>query len=183
MLQYSSVQPFTSNVFPGVSFKLRKMSESRRAILRVSTASANAEIRELLTEVRKLKEQPEETRDTSRVIALNEQIQTVIMEQLNPAWITWGVKSITGMMLDPGEQEEESIAVENAGRWPSELYAEVLDAVKASSTMTDEEIKNFVLPSISGAQTDGKNQSTGAQSASDVDTSAPATAESTSQTK
>lgn len=182
-MNYSSVHKFTSQIpaFAGVTFVLRKQSEARRAQLRLMTAESQNRIRNLVSESQKLKAQPEESRDVVRIAAITDEIETEVIQGLNPVWLKWGVKSIQGLFLkDDDNPEAEPVAIETpeqlVANGPSELMVEILGTLKALAGMSEDEIKNYALPSTSGAQTDGSVRNTSASVAESVVSSAPETA-------
>lgn len=152
MLQYQSSLSFESETFPGVTFTLRKMSEGRRAQLRLATAESNARIRNYVRESQRISAQPADSRDICRVAELNELIETEVISKLNPAWVRWGLKDITGITVDGNDHPDADLLITEG---PSDLTGEILLAIKTTSQMSEEELKNFVLPSTSGALTDG----------------------------
>jgi hypothetical protein len=177
MYEYSSSHTLQSEVFPGVTFTLRKMSDSRRAELRLKTAKSNATVRELVKESQKVMAQPEESRDLARIAEIHEMIETEVISVLNPTWLRWGLKSVSGMTIDGQEPNVELLLAEG----PSDLVAEILVTIKRVSHMSEDELKNFVLPSTFGAVEDGSERNTTAEPANDAAFSEAETAPSTSQ--
>ena len=112
-----------------------------------------------------------------KVEDLNEQIQAEIKVNLDPAWVRWGLKTITGLMIDDQEATPELLISDG----PSELFGEIAEVIKQTASMTEDQLKNFAWPSISGAQTDGTNLNTSAPNANDGDTSAVEIASDSSQ--
>lgn len=135
-----------SKEFPGVVFYLRKMTEGRRKELRRLINPVNARISEILREQDMIEAQPPEERDHLRFINLQDEFDGIFLEQSNPIWIRWGVKSIEGLESEDGQP----LTVDDLDNWPSELYREILTAVKAEAELNGAERKNFESPTISG---------------------------------
>lgn len=143
-----------SKKFPGVVFYLRKMTEGRRKELRRIIGPINLRVSEILREQNMIDALPDGERDYSKYLALQDEFDGIFIEQSNPAWIKWGVKSIEGLESEEGQP----LTVEDLDSWPSELYAEVLEAVKSEAELNGAERKNSELPTTSGKQ-EGGNQS------------------------
>lgn len=178
MTEYSSTITLDSQVNPGVQFTIFKMSEARRADFRLKSAEPMGRVRNLTREAEalsdRIKAMPDGEIDRTVLVQvedLHESINTELICHVNPAWIRWGLKEVTGLIIDGEPATVESLI----SKGDPALFAEVLQAIKDVSSMTDEQLKNYVLPSISGAQTDGNATSTSAPNASSADTGAGGT--------
>lgn len=138
-----------SEIFSGVSVVLKKMTEGRRLELRKLISEPNRRLREILREQANIEKEPEETRDMSKWLELQDESDGIIIESINPAWITWGVKQIEGLEVDG-----RSLGVDDWKEWPSALFDEVLTAVKGEAELNGAERKNFESATTSGAQAD-----------------------------
>lgn len=143
-----------SKQFPGVVFHLRKMTEGRRKELRRLLSPINARVSAILREQDIIDAAPAAERDHLKSLALSDQVDTIFLEESNPIWIKWGVKAIEGLESEDGVP----LTVEDYDAWPSELFHEVLAAVKSEAELNGAERKNSELPITSGKQ-EGGNQS------------------------
>ena len=143
---YDTSARFESELFPGVSVILRKMSEGRRIELRKLIGEPNSRIRNILREQATLEREPEETRDIGKWMDLQDSFDEIMLTVINPAWVRWGVKQVEGLEVDG-----RSLGVEDMLDWPSALFNEVLEAVKAEAELQGNERKNSKLASISGS--------------------------------
>jgi hypothetical protein len=187
-MKYSSTLTVQSNAFPGVSFKLRKMSEARRSEFRLAIASIQDQIDANSRESARLMALlPKDGDETAIDPQLQVQIEGLLRKQtalisgeLNQAYVRWGLKSIDGLEHEDDDQPiVDADALISVG--PPELFVEIAEAIIRASGMSEADLKNFALPSTSGAVTDGSGQNTTAETASNRDGSEPpATAQSTS---
>ena len=135
-----------SETFPGVSVVLRKMTEGRRIELRKLVAEPNRRVREILREQGTIEVESEEKRDMPKWLELQDEFDGIMLEKVNPAWITWGVKQVEGLQVDG-----RSLGVDDWGEWPSALFNEVLAAVKDEAELNGVERKNLGSPTTFGA--------------------------------
>lgn len=167
-MNYLSTVEFESKLFPGLKYKLRKMSSGRRSDFRIKTADIFLEIETrrlpLKDLLEKLKDASEEEKPvleaeimTSQTALWNE----LFVGKLYPAYIRWGVEEITGMEVDGQPVTLESIF----SLLPEEAITEIGAKIDSVINMTFEEQMLFELPSTSSAQVDGPIPSTSAQTA------------------
>lgn len=147
--KHDTTRRFESEIFPGITVVLRKMTEGRRLELRKLISEPNRRIREILREQAAIEKVDEESRDMARWLELQDEFDGIMIEKINPAWITWGVKQIEGLSVD-----DRPLGVEDWKDWPSALFDEVLTAVKSEAELNGAERKNFESPTISGEQAD-----------------------------
>lgn len=164
-----------SKKFPGVVFYLRKMTEGRRKELRRQLGPINLRISQILREQNQIDAMPDGERDYAKYLALQDEFDGIFIDQSNPIWIKWGVKAIEGLESEDGQL----MTVEDLDNWPSELYAEVLEAVKSEAELNGAERKNSELPTISGKQEGGNQSHSTAQTAEKQDGGVDETAGST----
>jgi hypothetical protein len=145
MYKYVTTRSTPLTQFEGVSVILYKMTEKRRLSLRGLLADSNHKIKAILREQEGLEKEPEETRDMSRWVDLQEEFDEIMLSQVNPAWITWGVKQIEGLEVDG-----RTLGVSDWSDWPSALFTEVLQLVKSEAELNGSERKNFESPTTSG---------------------------------
>jgi len=131
-----------SELFPGVSVILKKMTEGRRMELRTAMGVPQKKIRDMRREQAIIEAQKEEIRDYSRWLDLQEEHEQLLTAVINPAWITWGVKQIEGLEVDG-----KSLGVDDWKDWPSALFDEVLGFVQEEAQLNGSERKNSELPS------------------------------------
>ncbi|WP_321471155.1 hypothetical protein [uncultured Paludibaculum sp.] len=184
MPTYSSTLKIDSQAFPGVQFVLRKMSEARRAEFRKQTVEVQSRLRNMNRDaarlVEELKTNAADLDITARVEAVTEAITGLVSGELNPAYVRWGLKGITGLVLENDGEDGESkplcTADELIDDGPPELFAEICGAIQAAATMTEAELKNFALPSTSGAPMAGNALISSAANANSADGSVQKTA-------
>ena len=144
--KHSTVSTFESENFPGVSVMLRRMTEGRRIELRKLIAEPNRRIRVIIRDQAIVEKEPEETRDNAKWLELQDEYDGIMVEKINPAWITWGVRQIEGLEVDG-----RTLTVEDWKDWPSALFNEVLDAVKNETELNGVQRKDPESPTTSGA--------------------------------
>lgn len=142
---HTTTRRLESQLFSGVSFVLKKMTEGRRIDLRTKLAPHNSRVREIMREQAIIDKVDENDRDVSKWIALQEEFDSIMLEQVNPAWINWGVKLIDGL-----EADGNPLGLEDWKDWPSALVNEVVEAVKAEAELNGTERKNSESPTTSG---------------------------------
>jgi hypothetical protein len=152
---HSTTDEFTSNLFPEVKIILRKMTEKRRLELRKLISEPNRRIRDIFREQAQLEKEPEATRDFAKILELSDEYEQLMLEKVNPSWITWGTKQIIGL-----EVEGKPLAVEDWADWPSALFDEVLTAIKAEAELGSTARKNFASDTISGELADQSQKPT-----------------------
>ncbi len=166
-----------SKLFPGVFYTLTKMSEARRANLRLRIAEPTSKIRNLLREMGKIEERYPIVEGSSRpddvideLMKLADQMEEVSANKINPEWLRWGCKKIEGLQIDGVEATPEALIDDG----PPALFAEIVDEIKRVAQMNGEEEKNSESPTTSGAVTDGTSSDSSAATAnSTVSSEAP----------
>ena len=119
---YASEAVVESRVVPGVTFTIAKMSFGRRV--------------ELMWRIRELSRRAEflaagqESGDKMDAALLRADIERL--------YVTWGVKAVTGLVVDGRVAGPELLA--EAG--PEELFREALAAVRRETGLNEEERKN-----------------------------------------
>ena len=145
--KHETTRRFESELFPGVSVILRKMTEGRRIELRRLINEDNRRIRDILREQADIEKQPDESRNMARWLDLQDEFNGLLIEKVNPIWIKWGVKQVEGLEVDG-----RALGAEDWENWPSALFTEVIDAVKAEAELNGIERKNLSSPTTFGAQ-------------------------------
>ena len=143
--RYDTTRRFESIALPGVSVVLKKMTEGRRLELRKLISEPNKRIRDIMREQVKLEKIPEVERDIPQYLDLMDEFDGIMIEKIDPAWITWGVKQVEGLVVDG-----RTLGVEDWPEWPSSLFREVVDEVKSEAELNGAERKNSELRTISG---------------------------------
>ena len=159
-MKYETTKRIESALFPGVSIILRKMTEGRRIELRSLTSEANKRVREIMRAQAEIDKKPEDERDTTTWLELQDEFDGLRIGTINPVWIKWGVKQIEGLEVDG-----RVLGVEDWKDWPSALTEEVLEAVNGESELNGTERKNSPSPTTSGVAVDGEIQGSTAPSA------------------
>jgi hypothetical protein len=157
-----------SKTFPGVFYTLNKMSEARRANLRLRIAEPTSKIRNLLREMGKIEEsypptqenRPEAVMDD--LMKLADQMEELSASKINPEWLKWGCKKIEGLEIDGVEATPELLITDG----PPILFAEIVDEIKRLAQLNGDEEKNSASPTTSGAVTDGTSSDSSAATAS-----------------
>ena len=157
---YSTTRSVPLETFPGVEVVLRKMTEGRRLELRKAIGEPNRRIREILREQAAIEQRPEETRDMSAWLSLQDEFDGIMLEKVNVAWVQWGVKSLQGLEVDG-----RVLGLEDWADWPSALFDEVLTLVKSEAELNGSERKNLEFATTSGAPEALKVSPSTAQSA------------------
>ena len=144
---HQTTRAFDSVVLPGVTVILKKMTEGRRIELRKLIGPFNKKIRDLLRGQAEIEQQPDETRDMAKYLDLQDEYDGVMVCEINPAWIIWGVKQIEGLEVDG-----TSLGVKEWENWPSAFFDEVLNAVKGEAELNGVGRKNSSSPTMPGEQ-------------------------------
>ena len=121
-MEYASFETIDSNVAPGVSFSVAKMSFGRRV--------------ELTRRIRELAARKEfvDAGDTP-----NEKMEAALLaSEIDRIYLLWGLKEVTGLELDGLPATPESLAASG----PEDLFREALAAVKQQCGLSESERKN-----------------------------------------
>ena len=161
---YNTTRNVALETFPGVEVVLRKMTEGRRLELRKAIGEPNRRIREILREQAAIEQQPEETRNMSAWLSLQDEFDGIMLEKVNVSWVQWGVKSLQGLEVDG-----RMLGLEDWADWPSALFDEVLTLVKSEAELNGSERKNSESATTSGAQADSSQSPSTAPSARSAD--------------
>jgi len=195
-MNYFSTESFESAAFPGVTVKLKKMSQRRRAEFNLTMAPLLAKARDLAiaaepleaefaahqkaTEIAKAQgaaEPPDFPPDKLDALAAawTEQ-RRFQQDELTPPLLRWGVASIEGLTID--DQPADVNALLEAG--PPELAEELAGEITRVMRLSSAEIKNSASPTTSGAVADGATNATTALPAKSGTITSSATAAATS---
>ena len=121
-MTYESVAVIGSEVIPGVTFTVVKMSYGRRS--------------ELMRRIRELGRRHEFLEGSERP---DDRMEAALLEsEINLIYMKWGLKSISGLTVDGADATPEILAE----RGPENLFREVLTAIRAQAGLTPEERKN-----------------------------------------
>jgi hypothetical protein len=121
-MTYESVAMVESRAAPGVTFTVAKMSHGRRMELM-------RRIRELARRIEFLEagQEPGEKMDAALLNA-----------EISRLYLTWGLREISGLVLDGTAATPESLAESG----PEEVFREALAAVQAQTGLSESERKN-----------------------------------------
>ena len=161
-----------SQTCPGVAFTLNKMTEGRRIQLRFSLSLAQSRLADLM----KQRLDAFVASDVFEVNRLDDQVLATVQEDINPAYLKWGLHAIDGLTIDGAPASVESIYAEG----PPELVAEILGAIRLNMGLSEVEEKNSQSPITSEAAEDGRMNDTTAENAGSGDTTQLETVPSTS---
>lgn len=133
--------------FKGAKFTLHKMSEARRIRFSNDQAPLIAEIRLIQEEIDALTaplrnaegKLPNDVKLDAATLNLIDKANVFISYKINTSWMAHGLYKVEGMKDDEGNDVTPETFAENAS---SELYHEVLDAIKAESGLSPAETKN-----------------------------------------
>jgi hypothetical protein len=194
-MNYLSTESFESKAFPGITVKLKKMSQRRRAEFNLSMAPLLAKARVLAIANEPIEQEYAEHLKACEIAKANGATEPVFpddkLDQLGKAWteqrrfeqdemapplLRWGVASIDGLSIDEKPATVESLI--DAG--PPELCEEITGEVSRVMRLSAAEIKNSGSPTTSGAVADGATGSLTAPNAASDTTIGSATATATS---
>ena len=120
--QYDSGVSVASQAFPGVAFRLRRMSFGRRL--------------ELMRRVRELAQRMEFAEaGTGFADKVEASLLSLEVERL---YLQWGLEAVSGLELDGAAATPEALME----RGPERLCREIIDAIKAECGLSEEERKN-----------------------------------------
>jgi hypothetical protein len=184
-MDYENTERIESKVAPGVVIVYYKAIEERRIELRRQAADIAAKFRSLNAEVRKLQYEwakpdiDEPTKEDLMVRQENvlEQQHTIMITELNPLYLRWGIKAVEGLKVNGVEIKTPDALLHG----PGELYAETIKTIHDRLGLNDDQIKNLSSPTTSTGQAGGKTSDTTAPSvetlpiASTVSETAPST--------
>jgi len=121
-MDYTSYESIASELVPGVSYTVLKISFGRRV--------------ELTRRIRALASQREflEAGETAE-----EKMEAALLaSEIDRIYVLWGLKEVAGLMLDGVPATPDSLAATG----PEELFREALCAVKRQCGLSDGERKN-----------------------------------------
>ena len=121
-MTYESVTVVESQVAPGVTFEVARMSFGRRVELM-------RKVRELARRMEFLEagKEPADRMDAA-----------MLQAEIDRLFLIWGLRTVSGLELDGREASPELLA--EAG--PEDLFREALSAVRAETGLTEEQRKN-----------------------------------------
>ncbi|HEY2018934.1 MAG TPA: hypothetical protein VGH38_35760 [Bryobacteraceae bacterium] len=121
-MTYESVTVVESAVAPGVTFTVARMSFGRRVELM-------RRVRELARRMEFLEagKDPGDRMDAA-----------MLQAEIDRLFLAWGLRTVSGLMLDGVEASPESLAESG----PEDLFREALASVRAETGLTEEQRKN-----------------------------------------
>jgi hypothetical protein len=121
-MNYDSVEVVDSQLAPGVTFTVAKMSYGRRV--------------ELMRRIRELSRRLEFLDAGSEP---GDKMDAALLEaEINRLYLTWGLRSVSGLTLDGADATPDLLAESG----PEDLFREALDAVRTQTGLTEAERKN-----------------------------------------
>jgi len=132
--------------YEDVFFTLKKMTEGRRIKLNLELAPHKARLRDLVGESQMLNPVLPEGQEApvldaitvTKVQNLNDQLHTLVESEINPVWFRAGFDSVEGIDIDGKPATLDTLMSDG----PSELYKEILDAIRSEAELSTEETKN-----------------------------------------
>jgi hypothetical protein len=82
----------------------------------------------------------------------------IVLDEINPALVRWGLAKITGFEIDGRQPDTESLISEG----PELLIHEIASEITSVMQLSPLEAENFVSPSTSGAPADGQSSASSA---------------------
>lgn len=116
--------------------------------------------------------------DYTKKLKLQVDVMSIVIGELYPEYIKWGVSDIQGLEIDGKPATTESL-LDDA---PEALVAELGEEIQRLIRLSPEEVMGFPRPIISGGQVDGPTTDTTAPSANSTASTRIDIAASTSQT-
>jgi hypothetical protein len=168
-MKFASKTTIQSATREGVSFTIRILNEIQRAKLDLEILDKRVEYSELWAEIERLPTAPELIEgqpvpdDPDRIAREKLRIKAglILSVHIKPATIRHGLLKIEGLELDDAPATVESL-IESG---PSELINEIWIAITREASLTAEQRKNLLSPSISAAPEGGTKSTTSADSA------------------
>jgi len=121
-MTYESIAEISSELAPGVTYAVAKMSYGRRV--------------ELMRQIRELarrKEFLEASGDSA------DKIDAALLEaEINRLYVIWGLQAVSGLIVDGTEATPEVLAEKG----PEDLFREALTAVRTQTGLSEAERKN-----------------------------------------
>lgn len=183
-MNFVSTSREESKTFPGVFYTLYKMSEARRAQLRLLIAEPTSRIRLLLREMGNLEDKhpvtdenpnrPEEVVD--ELIKLSDKMEQISSDEIDPRWLKWGLKKIEGIEIDDQPATPDSLTSDG----PPALFREIVDRIKRLAQLNGDEEKNSESLTTSGEPTGGETTNISVVGANSSDSITSETATNTS---
>lgn len=165
MLNITSTVVVESKAVPGVKYTLKKMTEGRRIKLRAQIAKPARRLVEILGDIeaerialeyhmqqKKLAEENgidfAETYNLTRVSELVTERDTLDKDEIRPAYLRWGLKSVDGLTIDGKPADAESI-IENGSDEAIKLYEEMIAEIYKAAGLTERQEGESVPPTTS----------------------------------
>jgi hypothetical protein len=121
-MTYESISIVESQVAPGVSYTVAKMAFGRRV--------------ELMRRIRELARRMEFLEAGDKPA---DKMDAALLEvEMNRLYVTWGLRAVSGLVLDGEEATPERLAESG----PEDLFREALAAVQAAAGLSEAERKN-----------------------------------------
>jgi hypothetical protein len=121
-MEYESTVTVPSQICPGVSFRIFRMSFGRRV--------------ELMRNIRKLTGQLEF--HDSGLTDADKMDASLLSAEIDRLYLVWGLRAVEGLLIDGTEASPESLA----SNGPEEVFCEALLAVKSQCGLSEAERKN-----------------------------------------
>ncbi len=96
------------------------------------------------------------------IAALEQSLAELVVGEINPALVKWGLAEIAGLLIDGRPATPESLLADG----PEDLVHEIASEVSRLLRVSPAETENFASPSTSGALADGPTSDSTAPSAS-----------------
>lgn len=176
MLKLSSRKTFESKRYPGVQVVIRVLSEGVRTRIRLQLAPALMKIRDLNKELEAIEIPKNESGETdpnakvdpsvfSKIVRISDETTSITQTEIDPIYFKQGFVSISGIEIDGSTELSAEQLIELA---PTELYDEIVEAIKHGSELSVDEAKNSSSPITSVEAQDGRDQNTTALSAKET---------------
>jgi hypothetical protein len=136
-----------SDLCPGVTFVIRKITESRRSEMRLKLADLQDKLSDMSAEIKLL----DPVKDEKALRRAGVNIDEFVLREIEVYKIRWATIRVEGLVLEGEDGEEIPGTLDNALAWSSELRAELLAIIDDGSVMMESEAKNYGASTTYGA--------------------------------
>lgn len=176
MIKLSSRKTFESKLYSGVRVVIRVLSEGVRTRIRLQLAPSLVKIRDLNKELEAVEIPKNASGETdfnaqvdpavfSKIVRISDETTSITQTEIDPIYFKQGFVSITGLEIDGSSDLSAEQIIEFA---PTDLYDEIVEAIKHGSEISSEESKNSSSPITSAEAQDGRGPNTTAQSVNET---------------
>lgn len=162
-MDWQSTETVPSKVADGVVYTLNRMTEGRRIELRSQIVGPEDRKREIMREATALgllDQNGDESKVSAEKLAEREdlliRLERIQSDEIEPAYVCWGLQSIEGLTIDGEEATPEKLFTDG----PPELYNEVAAIIRERVEVSPEDFPESVSRSTSEPQEGGRTNPT-----------------------